>query len=387
MSYSSLAKYVDFTHKKWSSRTGSISRITIHHCAGVMSSLSSFSSLLSKSSYQASYNYGIDNSGNIGAFVDENNRAWTSSSKANDGIAVTIEVSNSVNKEPWTVSTAAYNALINLCVDVCQRNGISKLTYTGKLSGSNLTMHCWFKSTACPGTYLKGKFSTIASTVNSKLSSSSSSSTTAVTTSSATTVTAYDSANGNYISKDQINSSYLNQYILTIDRKTPNPDYATMLKNRVAGVIIEAGYLYNSAHVTVSPRNPYIDQQCKAASTADMPWGLYWTVRARTVVEAKTELYQLQFLIRKYPPVLGMWLHLSLTASTTINNAIIDTYYQEFEILGLLGKIGFYVTEAELSKITWEDYYEDWYLWVVNHISDTSIINTLLEPAFFKLTS
>ncbi|MCD8211644.1 MAG: hypothetical protein LUC17_01280 [Oscillospiraceae bacterium] len=196
---------------------------------------------------------------------------------------------------------------------------------------------------------------------------------------------AYDSACG-YITRDSINVDALQQYIVTVDRNTPNPSYSTWLKNKVAGVIIEAGYLYNAQHTVVSnPRNPYIQQQCTNAVSAGMPYGLYWDVKAKTVDEAKSELYQLQFLIRKYPPVLGMWLHLSLTASTATNNNIIDTYYQEFIILGLKGNIGFYVTKSELEKITWSKYQEDWWLWLVNHVSDTTQLSSLIDPSFFVL--
>ncbi|MBR2706403.1 MAG: N-acetylmuramoyl-L-alanine amidase [Mogibacterium sp.] len=59
-----------------------------------------------------------------------------------------------------TIETA-----IQLVADICKRNGIKKLNYTGDLSG-NLCMHCWVCSTACPGTYLKSKFRYIASEVN-----------------------------------------------------------------------------------------------------------------------------------------------------------------------------------------------------------------------------
>jgi hypothetical protein len=64
-----------------------------------------------------------------------------------------------------TIETA-----IQLVADICKRNGIKKLNYTGDLSG-NLCMHCWVASTACPGPYLKSKFKYIASEVNKLLGS------------------------------------------------------------------------------------------------------------------------------------------------------------------------------------------------------------------------
>ena len=55
------------------------------------------------------------------------NRAWTSSSAANDNQAVTIEVANDQIGGDWHVSDTALNKLIELCVDICKRNGIEKL--------------------------------------------------------------------------------------------------------------------------------------------------------------------------------------------------------------------------------------------------------------------
>ncbi len=53
-------------------------------------------------------------------------------------------------------------------MDICQRNGIEKLNYTGDTSG-NLTMHKWFSATNCPGPYLESKFADIANEVNKRL--------------------------------------------------------------------------------------------------------------------------------------------------------------------------------------------------------------------------
>ncbi len=80
---------------------------------------------------QASSNYGIGSDGRIGLYVDEANRSWCTSSASNDNRAVTIEVANTVAKDPWPVSDAAYKSLIDLLVDICQRNGIPRLLWKG----------------------------------------------------------------------------------------------------------------------------------------------------------------------------------------------------------------------------------------------------------------
>ena len=122
---------------------------------------------------QASSNYGIGTDGRVGLYVDESRRAWTSSNRENDNRAVTIEVANDGGAPNWHISDKALAKTIDLCVDICQRNGIKKLNFTGDKTG-NLTMHKWFASTLCPGPYLESKFPHIASEVNKRLGASTS---------------------------------------------------------------------------------------------------------------------------------------------------------------------------------------------------------------------
>lgn len=166
----SNSKYVVYTRlsPNYSSRQGTkIDTITIHHMAGNLS-LATVGAIFSSGAREASSNYAVDTQGRVGLYVDESNRAWTSSNGANDRRAVTIEVANDEIGGDWHVSDTALNATIDLCVDICKRNGIKKLNYTGDTSG-NMTKHCWFAPTACPGTYLGGKFDYIAKEVNKKL--------------------------------------------------------------------------------------------------------------------------------------------------------------------------------------------------------------------------
>ena len=120
-------------------------------------------------SRQASSNYGVGTDGRVGLYVPENYRSWASSSPANDHIAVTIEVANDGGAPDWHVSDKALQKTIELCADICKRNGIKKLNFTGDKNG-NLTMHKYFAATACPGPYLESKFGYIADEVNKILS-------------------------------------------------------------------------------------------------------------------------------------------------------------------------------------------------------------------------
>lgn len=167
MSNSPLVSYTKLS-PNYSSRNGTkITKITPHHMAGVLS-VETCGNIFASSARQASSNYGIGNDGRIAMYVPEDKRAWTSSNAANDRAAVTIEVANSYAGGDWPVSDAAWKALVNLCVDICQRNGIKGLTWTGGKDGS-LTCHYMFAATGCPGPYLKSKMGQLANEVNAKL--------------------------------------------------------------------------------------------------------------------------------------------------------------------------------------------------------------------------
>jgi hypothetical protein len=132
--------------------------------------------VFAQKSRKASSNYGIGSDGRIALYVDEANRSWCTSSKAVDDRAITIEVANSVAAHPWPVTTAAYNALIDLLVDICKRNGIKKLLWQekkslyGQIDKQNMVAHRWFAAKACPGDYLYNRFGDIAAKVNARLS-------------------------------------------------------------------------------------------------------------------------------------------------------------------------------------------------------------------------
>lgn len=102
-------------------------------------------------------------------FVEETNRAWTSKNRDNDEESITIEVANDEVGGNWHVSDEAFDKLVELCVDICERNGIEEINYTGDTTG-NLTYHGMFdKSTACPGPYMKSRMDDLANAINAEL--------------------------------------------------------------------------------------------------------------------------------------------------------------------------------------------------------------------------
>lgn len=171
---SPLVDYVKISPNSTNPRNQPISVITIHHMAGNLS-VEACGNVFATTDRQASSNYGIGSDGRVGLYVEEANRSWCSSNRENDHKAVTIEVANDdTSSGNWHVSDAALSKLIDLCVDICQRNGIPRLNFTGDKTG-NLTMHKWFAPTQCPGPYLESKFPYIAEQVNLRLTGSASS--------------------------------------------------------------------------------------------------------------------------------------------------------------------------------------------------------------------
>lgn len=166
MSNSPLVNYTRLS-PNYSQRTHKIEAITIHHMAGNLS-IESCGAGFAMKSRKASSNYAVGTDGRIGLYVEEKNRSWCSGNSDNDNRAITIEVANDGGAPNWHVSDRALEATIELCVDICKRNGIEKINYTEDRDG-NLTMHRWYQMTACPGPYLGGKFPYIANEINRRL--------------------------------------------------------------------------------------------------------------------------------------------------------------------------------------------------------------------------
>lgn len=167
MSNSSLVVYTKLSPNCNKPRNKKIDAIVVHHMAG-NASVEVCGNLFANPARKASSNYGIGSDGRIALYCDEANRSWCSSSGAIDHRAITIEVANNGGAPDWHVSDKAFEALVALCTDICKRNGIAKLNYTGDKNG-NLHMHKWYAATGCPGPYLGSKFPELANRVNANL--------------------------------------------------------------------------------------------------------------------------------------------------------------------------------------------------------------------------
>lgn len=250
MSNSSLVNYTRISPNKTSPRNHVIDTITIHCYVGQVTAKQGCDSsrfIKYNSLTGASCNYVVGYDGSIGLCVDERDRSWCSSNKANDNRAITIEVA-CVPKHPYTVTDKAMNSLINLCADICKRNGIKKLVWsTNKIdrvnhkNGCNMTVHRDFKNKSCPGEYLYSNHGYIANEVNKLLSASSSTSSAPGTTS----FYMYGAEPKSIVSGNQNHFSQIVKNIQT----TLNKDYG--LKFSITGIVDNA-LLINLGNIVMS---------------------------------------------------------------------------------------------------------------------------------------
>lgn len=147
-------------------KTYKVCKITPHHMSGKLSA-QRCGEIFEDPTRFASSNYGIGYNGEIYGYVNEDDRAYTSSNWQNDIQAITIECSNAYNGGDWALTDATWNSLINLCVDICRRHNF-RLVYDNTPNGS-LTRHNMFANTDCPGPWLQARLPELARIVNSKL--------------------------------------------------------------------------------------------------------------------------------------------------------------------------------------------------------------------------
>ena len=156
-------------------RTAKIDGVAIHCMAG-NATVRACGNLFAKASKKASSNYGIASSGEIGCYVPEEYRSFCTSNRAVDNRSITIEVANDGGEPQWHVSDAAMRSLVRLLVDVCKRNWIKKLIWSGnkvdrinRKNGVNMAVHRDYALKACPGDYLYNLHPWVVSEVNKQL--------------------------------------------------------------------------------------------------------------------------------------------------------------------------------------------------------------------------
>lgn len=157
-------------------RTHKIDRITPHCVVGQLSAEAIGACF--PSGRGASANYGVGYDGRQCLIVPEEYRSWCSSSAENDQRAITIEVASD-KIAPYAFTEEAYAGLLELCIDICKRNGINKvlwlgdkdktLSYEPKDGECVLTVHRWFKNKSCPGDWMYARMPKLVAEINAAL--------------------------------------------------------------------------------------------------------------------------------------------------------------------------------------------------------------------------
>lgn len=167
---SPLVTYVRLSPNHSGLRTHVIDRITPHCVVGQLS-VEALGDTFLPAQRQASSHYGIGPDGRVAMYVEEKNRSWCSSSRANDQRAVTIECASDTSA-PYAMNETVFETLVTLCADICRRNGKSRLlwipdkeaalAYEPKKDEMLLTVHRWFADKSCPGDWLYSRLGTLA---------------------------------------------------------------------------------------------------------------------------------------------------------------------------------------------------------------------------------
>lgn len=154
-------------------RTHKIDRITPHCVVGQLSAERIGACF--PNGREASCNYGVGYDGRQCLIVEEKNRSWCTSSRDNDQRAITIEVASD-KTAPYAFTNEAYAGLVELCIDICKRNGINKVLWFGNKKASLdyipadgecvLTVHRWFANKSCPGDWMYQRMGRLAAEIN-----------------------------------------------------------------------------------------------------------------------------------------------------------------------------------------------------------------------------
>lgn len=179
MSNSPLVSYTRLDPDRYP-RKYPLTRITVHCVVGQWTAkkIVDYLATTDRKSHP-SCNYGVGCDGKVALGVPENYKSNCSSSGDNDHRAITIECASDTT-HPYAFREITYKTLIDLCVDICKRNGKKKLLWFGdraktlnykpKSDEMVLTVHRWFdKTKACPGDWMMSRMTELATTVTARL--------------------------------------------------------------------------------------------------------------------------------------------------------------------------------------------------------------------------
>ncbi len=347
MSNSSLATYVNRITANYGYRSEYIDSITIHSL-GQGCDIYSVAEMIASGS--VAYHYAIAGSGTVGLFVDEMYAVYASGGDL-DERAVQIIVTDYYNPIDIGNEGNIDTALHNLVEDICRRNYILKLR-----EGENI--------------FQSGSHRVSISEINDRL-----------------TAARISSESESLKARSSIAVGAIKPYMAIIDPTASPKDFnCQALKNMGAiGLLMYAGTLYDNNHKETKPyKNKYLKAQMEQVYANESLFALLATTRARSLQEAKKELYWLYFVIAKYPPKLGIWIEPDLSVDSVRAKEIIELYYTYFLRWGLKDKCGLYCTAAQANKVDWEDFADRMSLWLNEPIGNLDVLEEVLTPSLFK---
>lgn len=376
---SNLVTYVNrLSCGKHNVRESRITRITVH-ISRKIGDIHDLSEMLNSS--DKAYNYGIDNDGVIGLFVDETEWTVSSNSKANDKLAVNIICMNEKLAPNYEISNDCMKSLRKLCEDICRRNFIFKLEYTGHSDVDTLTMHKDFNPLSeCPGPYLEKKLISLAKKVTEKIGAEIKPNQVIMKARLATSETEALKA------QSTISIKSIKPYVIAPSPSILNVDYASLKDLGVVGAMLDAGARYDKNHSLIRYRSEKIYRQTAEVQGAGLFHSYIYTTRARTTKEVREEAYWFYYVVSKYPPKLGVWLRCEFDVSNDKAEKLVQDWYYFFVDWGLKSKCGLRCTKKQAEKIGWPKQCEYMPLWLEGELPENVCPDDeILTPSFFKM--
>lgn len=179
MSDSPLASQTILSPNTYGARKQPILGAAVHYMCWYCTAETCAESFMPTSRH-ASANYMIGKYGDIVLGVPEDEAAGTTSSEYCDQRCITIECANHMETADGHVygqlPDATWHSLVALLADICERNGKTRVVYTGEANFDSarsgellLVKHRWFDDTDCPGPWLDGQFDRLAAEANTLL--------------------------------------------------------------------------------------------------------------------------------------------------------------------------------------------------------------------------
>lgn len=184
----------------------------------------------------------------------------------------------------------------------------------------------------------------------------------------------------------EINTAVMRPFVATLSPQFNNTlDYTKIRQARISAMAFYGGALFDVSHMQRTYENPHLAKLTTDCNNANMPFMLYVITRARSVKEADDECQALYYVISQFPPELGLWIKIETNNSTSTNDDIIELYYKYAEKWGIKSKIGLYLDYDRLSCITWTQFQDRFYLWLVAPKDVSTIDDELLQPELFEV--